>query len=73
LPGAGAVAFNSAAYAPGSLDLGVVVSDAASLDRAVAALNASGLSATGAPAAVDPAQATNGLNATLRVTPASTR
>ncbi len=73
LPGAGAVAFNSAAYAPGSLDLGVVVSDAATLDRAVAALNASGLSASGAPAAVDAALATNGLNATLRVAPAGAR
>jgi general secretion pathway protein L len=69
MPGAGAVAFNSAVYAPGSLDLGVAVSDAATLDRAVAALNASGLTATGAPAAVDPAQATNGLNATINVTP----
>ena len=69
MPGAGAVAFNSAAYAPGSLDLGVVVSDTATLDRAVAALNASGLTASGAPAAVDAAQATNGLNATIQVTP----
>lgn len=69
LPGGGAVAFNTAVYAPGSLDLGVAVSDAATLDRAVAALNASGLTATGAPAPVDAAQATNGLNATLRITP----
>lgn len=69
LPGAGAVAFNTATYAPGSLDLGVAVSDAATLDRAVAALNASGLTATGAPAAVDAAQATNGLNATIQITP----
>ncbi|MGV3578984.1 type II secretion system protein GspL [Brevundimonas sp.] len=69
MPGAGAVAFNSAVYAPGALDLGVAVSDAATLDRAVAALNASGLTATGAPAAVDAAQATNGLNATINVTP----
>ena len=69
LPGAGAVAFNTATYAPGSLDLGVAVSDVATLDRAVAALNASGLTAAGAPAAVDAAQATNGLNATLRITP----
>ena len=69
MPGAGAVAFNTAVYAPGSLDLGVAVSDAATLDRAVAALNASGLTATGAPAAVDAAQATNGLNATINVTP----
>jgi general secretion pathway protein L len=69
LPGAGAVAFNSAVYAPGSLDLGVAVSDAATLDRAVAALNASGLTATGAPAAVDATQATNGLNATIQITP----
>jgi len=73
LPGAGAVAFNSLAYAPGALDLGVVVSDAATLDRAVAALNASGLNATGAPSGVDPAAATNGLNATLRITPAVAR
>lgn len=73
LPGAGAVAFNRAAYAPGSLELGVVVSDAATLDRAVAALNATGLGATGAPAAVDPALATNGLNATLTVAPGGTR
>lgn len=73
LPGAGTVAFNRAAYAPGSLELGVVVSDAATLDRAVAALNASGLSATGEPAAVDPTLATNGLNATLTVTPAGAR
>ena len=69
LPGAGAVAFNTVAYAPGSLDLGVVVSDAATLDRAVAALNASGLTAAGAPAAVDAAQATNGFNAALQITP----
>ena len=69
LPGAGAVAFNSAVYAPGSLDLGVAVSDAATLDRAVAALNASGLTATGTPAAVDATQATNGLNATIQITP----
>ncbi|AQR62274.1 hypothetical protein BZG35_11935 [Brevundimonas sp. LM2] len=67
LPGAGAVAFNSAAYTPGSLDLGVVVSDAATLDRAVQALNASGLTARGAPAGVAAATATNGLNATLTV------
>ncbi|WP_309629065.1 type II secretion system protein GspL [Brevundimonas sp.] len=69
LPGAGVVAFNTAVYAPGSLDLGVAVSDAATLDRAVAALNASGLTATGAPAAVDAARATNGLNATIQITP----
>lgn len=69
MPGAGAVAFNTATYAPGSLDLGVAVSDAATLDRAVGALNASGLTATGAPAAVDAAQATNGLNAAIRITP----
>ncbi len=69
MPGAGAVAFNTATYAPGSLDLGVAVSDAATLERAVAALNASGLTATGAPAAVDSAQATNGLNATIQITP----
>jgi len=67
LPGAGAVAFNSATYAPGSLDLGVVVSDAATLDRAVQALTASGLTASGAPSGVDAATATNGLNATLGV------
>lgn len=70
LPGAGAVAFNTLVWAPGALDLTVAVSDAATLDRAVKALEASGLSATGAPAAVDPALATNGLNATLRVAPA---
>jgi general secretion pathway protein L len=58
LPGAGAVAFNSATYAPGSLDLGVVVSDAATLDRAVQALTASGLTASGAPSGVDAATAT---------------
>ena len=69
MPGAGAVAFNTAVYAPGSLDLGVAVSDAATLDRAVAALNASGLTATGAPAAVDATQATNGLNASIQITP----
>jgi len=67
LPGAGAVAFNSATYAPGSLDLGVVVSDAATLDRAVEALKASGLTASGAPSGVDAAVATNGLNATLKI------
>jgi len=67
LPGAGAVAFNTATYAPGTLDLGVVVSDAATLDRAVQALNASGLTATGAPSGVDAATATNGLNATLKI------
>ena len=67
LPGAGAVAFNSATYAPGGLDLGVVVSDAATLDRAVQALTATGLTATGAPSGVDAATATNGLNATLKV------
>lgn len=70
LPGAGAVAFNTLAWEPGALDLTVAVSDAAALDRAMAALEASGLDAVGAPAAVDPALATNGLNATLRVTPA---
>lgn len=69
LPGAGAVAFNSAVYAPGSLDLGVAVSDAATLDRAIAALNASGLAATGAPASADATAATNGLNASIRVMP----
>lgn len=69
MPGAGAVAFNTADYTPGSLDLGVAVSDAATLDRTLAALNASGLTATGAPAAVDATQATNGLNATIAVTP----
>ncbi|WP_169308023.1 type II secretion system protein GspL [Brevundimonas subvibrioides] len=68
LPGAGAVAFNSATYAPGSLDMGVVVSDAATLDRAVQALTASGLTASGAPSGVDASSATNGLNATLKVT-----
>jgi len=73
MPGAGAVAFNSAVYAPGSLHLGVAVSDAATLDRAVAALNASGLTATGAPAAVDATQATNGLNATIQITPGGAR
>lgn len=70
LPGAGTVAFNTVAWTPGALDLTVAVSDAATLDRAVAALAGAGLGATGAPAAVDPARATNGLNATLRVTPA---
>ncbi|WGM30529.1 type II secretion system protein GspL [Brevundimonas sp. NIBR11] len=69
MPGAGAVAFNTATYTPGSLALAVAVSDAATLDRAVSALNASGLTATGAPAAVDAAQATNGLNATIQITP----
>lgn len=69
MPGAGAVAFNTATYAPGSLNLAVAVSDAATLDRAVAALNASGLSATGAPAAVDASQPTNGLNATIEIAP----
>ncbi|CAL1692190.1 hypothetical protein MMB232_02350 [Brevundimonas subvibrioides] len=68
LPGAGAVAFNSATYAPGSLDMVVVVSDAATLDRAVQALTASGLTASGAPSGVDASSATNGLNATLKVT-----
>lgn len=67
LPGAGAVAFNSATYSPGSLDLGVVVSDAATLDRAVQALTATGLTASGAPSGVDATTATNGLNATLKV------
>lgn len=69
MPGAGAVAFNTATYQPGSLNLAVAVSDAATLDRAVAALNASGLTATGAPAAVDATQATNGLNAIIEIAP----
>lgn len=73
LHGAGAVAFNIVAWTPGALDLTVAVSDAATLDRALAALEGAGLGATGAPAAVDPARATNGLNATLRITPAGTR
>jgi general secretion pathway protein L len=73
LPGAGAVAFNSAVYAPGQLDLGVVVSDAATLDRAVQALNASGLTARGAPAGVEATAATNGLNATLTVAAGAAR
>ena len=67
LPGAGALAFNSATYTPGTLDLAVVVSDAATLDRAVQALTATGLTASGSPAGVEAATATNGLNATLKV------
>ena len=67
LPGAGVIAFNRAAWTPGDLDLTVVVPDASTLDRAVQALNASGLSATGTPAAVDAVTATGGLNASIRI------
>jgi general secretion pathway protein L len=73
LPGAGAVAFNTLAWSPGALDLTVAVADAASLDRAVAALNASGLNATGAPAGVADGLPSGGLNATLRIAPAGSR
>ena len=66
LPGGGVVAFNRLAYEPGGLDLAVVVPDASTLDRAVQALNASGLTATGAPGVAD-AAATGGLNATITV------
>lgn len=67
LPGAGVIAFNRAAWTPGELDLTVVVPDVSTLDRAVQALNASGLSATGTPAAVDAVTATGGLNASIRI------
>ncbi len=67
LPGGGVVAFNRLAYAPGGLDLAVVVPDATTLDRAVQALNASGLTATGQPGVVDAAASSGGLNATLTV------
>lgn len=70
LPGAGAVVFNGATYAPGSLDLAVAASDQATLDRAVQALTASGLSATAAPAAAAPG-ATTGVAANLRVAEAA--
>lgn len=69
LPGAvGAVAFASLAYTDtGALDLGVTVPDAATLDRAVGALKAAGLNASGAPAGVDQAAAGQGLNAAIRI------
>lgn len=67
LPGGGVVAFNRLAYEPGGLDLAVVVPDASTLERAVQALNASGLTATGAPGVADAAAATGGLNATITV------
>lgn len=73
LPGAGVIAFNRAAYAPGDLNLTVVVPDASTLDRAVQALNASGLTATGTPAALDAAASTTGLNASIRVSTGATR
>lgn len=69
LPGAGAAPFDTVVYEPGTLDLTVAVADAAALDRVVTALNASGLNASGAPAAVDAGRAANGLNATLHITP----
>ncbi len=67
LPGAGVVAFNRLAYQPGGLDMAVVVPDASTLDRAVQALNASGLTATGTPGVADAAASAGGLNATLTV------
>lgn len=69
LPGAGgAVAFASLDYRDaGTLDLGVTVPDAATLDRAVGALKAAGLNASGAPAGVDQASAGIGLNAAIRI------
>jgi general secretion pathway protein L len=67
LPGGGAVAFTSATYAPGTLDLGVTVSDAATLDRAVQTLKAAGLTASAAPSGTAAGAATTSLTATLKV------
>ena len=69
LPGAGGgVAFASLDFkSAGTLDLGVTVPDAATLDRAVGALKAAGLNASGAPAGVDQAAAGSGLNAAIRI------
>ena len=67
LPGAGGVAFNRVTYDPGGLDLAVVAPDASTLERAVQALNASGLTAKGAPGVPQDAAGTGGLNATLTV------
>jgi general secretion pathway protein L len=67
LPGGGAVAFTSATYAPGTLDLGVTVSDAATLDRAVQTLEAAGLTASAAPSGTAAGAATTSLTATLKV------
>lgn len=69
LPPAGQVAFSSLEYDdPGTLALGVTVADAATLERAVGALQAAGLDASGAAAGVDQAAAADsGLNAVLRV------
>lgn len=68
LPPAGQVAFSSVDYGDaGDLSLGVNVPDAATLERAVGALNAAGLSAEGAPAGVDQGAAASGLNAAIRI------
>jgi general secretion pathway protein L len=67
LPGAGVVSFSRVAYVPGELDIAVVVPDASTLDGAVQALNASGLTASGEPGVVDAAAASGGLNATLSI------
>lgn len=67
LPGAGVVSFSRVAYVPGELDIAVVVPDASTLNGAVQALNASGLTASGEPGVVDAAAASGGLNATLSI------
>ncbi len=68
LPSAGQVAFTTLAYDdPGTLALGVTVPDAAALERAVGALNAAGLTATGGPAGADQPTAAGGLNAAITV------
>ena len=68
LPPAGQMAFTRVDYGDaGDLSLGVNVPDTATLERAVAALNAAGLTASGAPAGVDQGVATSGLNAAIRI------
>ncbi len=69
LPPAGAVAVSTLNYEdPGALALGVTVPDAATLERAIAGLQAAGLDASGGPAGVDQAAAgAGGLNAAIRI------
>ncbi|MBB5747183.1 type II secretion system protein GspL [Brevundimonas variabilis] len=68
LPSAGQIAFTQVDYSEaGDLSLGVNVPDAATLDRAVAALNTAGLTASGEPAGAEQGVATSGLSAAIRI------
>lgn len=68
LPPASQLAFTRVDFGgAGDLSLAVSIPDAATLERAVAALNAAGLTASGAPAGVDQGAATTGLNAAIRI------